>query len=89
VRRLNLAPGEGRQIEAVLLEPVRLTPRVKRQHYSNMGPGSIETPAGAFRATRYRYRSLDTGLQADFWVDEDGSVLRYEGLADLVEARPS
>ena len=70
------------EIDVVFLEPVTLEPTLVRQRYELMGIEGIDTAAGRFDATRWRYTSLDTGWTADLWVAGD-VVVRYERLFAL------
>lgn len=69
-------------LEVVFLEPVTLLPSVVRQRYERIGDDTVETPAGRFAATRWRFTALDSGWTGDLWVAGD-VVVAYEHLFTL------
>lgn len=69
IRRLNLQPGESREIGVVYISIPTLAVSVERQVYTCLE-----------RDRRYRFLSVDGGFTADLPVDEDGLVLDYPGL---------
>lgn len=69
IRRLNLQPGESREIGVVYVSVPTLDVSVKRQVYTCLE-----------RDRRYRFQSVDSGFTADLPVDHDGLVLDYPGL---------
>jgi Putative glycolipid-binding len=70
------------EIDVVYLEPVTLQPSRVRQRYELIGDERVETPVGAFDATRWRFRALGSGWTSDLWVAGD-IVVRYERLFEL------
>ncbi len=83
VRRLS---GTA-EIDVVYLEPVTLEPARVRQRYELVGDERVQTPVGAFDASRWRYTSMDSGWSGDLWVAGD-IVVRYEGLFELERLDP-
>lgn len=78
VRRLS---GSA-EIDVVYLAPYTLEPSRVRQRYERVGDERVETPVGAFDATRWRFTALDSGWTADLWVAGE-LVVRYERLFSL------
>jgi hypothetical protein len=70
------------EIDVVYLAPVTLQPSRVRQRYELVGDERVETPVGAFDATRWRFTALDSGWTSDLWVAGD-IVVRYERLFEL------
>jgi hypothetical protein len=70
------------EIEVVFVEPYTLEPVVERQRYDLIGGEEVDTPAGAFAATRWHYTSLRSGWNADLWAAAD-VVVAYERLFRL------
>jgi Putative glycolipid-binding len=75
------------EIEVVYLEPVTLEWSRVRQRYELVRDERVETPVGAFDATRWRFTALDSGWTSDLWVAGD-TVVRYERLFELVWLDP-
>jgi hypothetical protein len=75
------------EIEVVYLEPVTLEWSRVRQRYELVGNERVETPVGAFDATRWRFTALDSGWTGDLWVAGD-TVVRYERLFELAWLDP-
>jgi hypothetical protein len=75
------------EIDVVYLAPATLEPSRVRQRYELLGDERVETPVGAFDATRWRFTALDSGWTADLWVAAD-LVVRYERLFELVWLDP-
>ena len=75
------------EIEVLYLEPVTFEPSRVRQRYELLGDERVDTPVGAFDATRWRFTALDSGWTADLWVAAD-LVVRYEGLFELAWLDP-
>jgi hypothetical protein len=69
IRRLQLAPGESREISVVYVAAPDLSVRPFRQRYTRLDDGQ-----------RYRYESLDSGFTAELPVDDDGLVVDYPGI---------
>lgn len=67
------------EIDVVYLEPVTLVPSRVRQRYELLGDDEIDTAAGRFAATRWRFTALDSGWTSDLWIAGD-VVVRYDGL---------
>lgn len=65
IRRLQLQPGESREIDVVFLDPANLAFEKFAQRYTRLD------------ATRYRYESLESGFTAELPVDEHGLLLEY------------
>ncbi len=88
-RRLEDAPADGpaHDIDVLFLEPVTLEPVPMRQRYELIGRESVETPSGAFLATRWRYTALVTGWTSDLWV-ADEVVVRYDRAFELISYEP-
>ena len=72
IRRLQLAPGEAREISVVYIAAPDLSIRPFRQRYTRLD----DVDGGQ----RYRYESLDSGFTADLPVDDDGFVVDYPGI---------
>jgi len=72
IRRLQLAPGESREISVVYIAAPDLSIRPFRQRYTRLD----DVDGGQ----RYRYESLDSGFTADLPVDDDGFVVDYPGI---------
>jgi uncharacterized protein len=68
IRRLDLGPGETRDIRLVYVSPPKLELSAARQRYTALDPGRL-----------YRFENLDD-FTADLPVDGDGLVLDYPGL---------
>jgi hypothetical protein len=71
------------EIEVAYLEPVTLEPTTTRQRYELLQRENVETPAGRFLATRWRYTALDTGWTSELWVADD-VVVRYDRAFELL-----
>jgi hypothetical protein len=74
--------GATAEIEVIFVQPYTLEPVVERQRYDLLGEEEVDTPAGAFAATRWHYTSLGSGWNADLWVAAD-VVVAYERLFRL------
>ncbi len=72
IRRLQLAPGESREINVVYFAAPDLSIRPFRQRYTRLD----DVDGGQ----RYRYESLDSGFTAVLPVDDDGFVVDYPGI---------
>ena len=72
IRRLQLAPGESREISVVYIAAPDLSIRPFRQRYTRLD----DVDGGQ----RYRYESLDSGFTADLPVDDDGFIVDYPGI---------
>lgn len=68
IRRLALAEGESRPIDAVWVRFPSLRLEPIQQRYTRLGP------------TLYRYENPSSGFAADLEVDEFGLVVRYGDL---------
>jgi hypothetical protein len=75
------------EIEVVFVEPFTLEPRLDRQRYDRRGKERVETPVGAFDATRWGYTSLGSGWSSDLWVAGD-VVVRYDRIFTLTAYDP-
>jgi hypothetical protein len=75
------------EIDVVFLAPYTLEPSRVRQRYERIGNERVETPVGAFDATRWRFTALDRGWTSDLWVAGD-IVVRYERLFSLDQLDP-
>jgi hypothetical protein len=75
------------EIDVVYLAPLTLEPSRVRQRYELLGAERVQTPVGAFEATRWRFTALDTGWTADLWVASD-MVVKYERLFELAWLDP-
>ncbi|MDR5857390.1 putative glycolipid-binding domain-containing protein [Caballeronia sp. LZ062] len=73
IRRLNLQPGERREIRVVYVRVPEMTVSAVAQAYTCLE-----------RNRRYRFEGLDTGFDADITVDEDGLVTDYPGLFERI-----
>jgi hypothetical protein len=69
IRRLQLAPGESREISVVYIAAPDLSIRPFRQRYTRLDDGQS-----------YRYESLESGFTAVLPVDDDGFVIDYPGI---------
>ncbi len=72
IRRLNLDPGESREIVVAYIAAPALRVNRSRQRYTRLKP--LED------LNRYRYEGLDSGFQTLITVDHDGLVIDYPGL---------
>jgi len=72
IRRLQLAPGESREISVVYIAAPDLSVRPFRQRYTRLDD--------ADGGQRYRYESLDSGFTVVLPVDDDGFVVDYPGI---------
>ena len=70
------------EIDVVYLTPYALEPSRVRQRYERIADERVETPVGAFDATRWRFTALDSGWTSELWVAGD-IVVRYERLFSL------
>jgi hypothetical protein len=71
------------EIDVVYVVPATLEPTLMRQRYELLGPDRVQTPVGAFDATRWRYTSLDEDpWTGDLWVAAD-VVVAYQELYEL------
>jgi hypothetical protein len=68
-------------------EPFTVEPVAVRQRYEHRGIEPIDTPAGAFEATRWGFEALDSGYASEFWTAGD-VVVRYAGLYELEAYEP-
>ena len=75
------------EIEVVYIEPFTLVHSLERQRYELLADEEVDTPAGRFAATRWRFTSLSTGWTADLWTAGD-VVVSYEGLFELERYEP-
>ncbi|HEU4784161.1 MAG TPA: putative glycolipid-binding domain-containing protein [Ktedonobacterales bacterium] len=72
IRRLQLAPGESREISVVYVAAPDLSIRPFRQRYTRLDD--------ADGGQRYRYESVESGFTAVLPVDDDGFVIDYPGI---------
>jgi len=72
IRRLQLAPGESREISVVYIAAPDLSIRPFWQRYTRLD----DVDGGQ----HYRYESLESGFTADLPVDDDGFVVDYPGI---------
>jgi hypothetical protein len=70
------------EIDVIYVEPYELTASRVRQRYELIGEEEVETPAGTFGATRWRFTALDSGWTGDLWIAGD-TVIAYERLFTL------
>ena len=75
------------EIDVVFIEPFTLEPVRERQLYERHGAEEVQTPVGAFDATRWTYTSLGDGWTSDRWVADD-VVVRYDRIFELIEYDP-
>lgn len=73
IRRLQLAPGESREISVVYIAAPDLGIRPFRQRYTRLDDD-------ADGHSRYRYESLGSGFTAELLVDDEGFVIDYPGI---------
>lgn len=73
IRRLQLAPGESREISVVYIAAPDLSIRPFQQRYTRLDDA-------ADGRSRYRYESLESGFTAVLSVDSDGFVVDYPGI---------
>ncbi|HEY7347306.1 MAG TPA: putative glycolipid-binding domain-containing protein [Ktedonobacterales bacterium] len=79
LRRLALAPGEGRDLLVVYFTVPDLSVRPVRQRYTCLS----RTASGGI----YRYEGVESNFTADLPVDAQGLVLDYPGIWKRVEMR--
>jgi hypothetical protein len=79
--------GRTSEIEVVYLEAVTCEPSRVRQRYELAGEEEVDTPAGRFLASRWRYTSLDSGYSRPLWLSGD-VVVRFEDLFQLEAIEP-
>jgi hypothetical protein len=84
IQRLALEPGEMSQIEVVFIDPETFTPALVRQVYTRLPDPSAEPIGGAPAARRYRYQGA-SGFKSTILVDDEGVILRYDDLFELIE----
>lgn len=72
IRRLQLAPGESREISVVYIAAPDLSIRPFWQRYTRLD----DVDGGQ----HYRYENLESGFTADLPVDDDGFVVDYPGI---------
>jgi len=75
IRRLNLAPGESREIAVVYVRVPGLDLSSLEQRYTCLS----QDPQGGV----YKYENLETGFTSDLKVDADGLVVDYPGIFKL------
>ncbi len=68
IRRLDLAVGEARAVDAAWVRFPDVSLQVLPQRYTRLA------------SKRYRYESLNSGFTAELQVDDLGLVVRYEDL---------
>lgn len=71
------------EIDVVYLEAVTLEATRMRQRYELVRREHVETPAGRFLATRWRYTALASGWTSELWVADD-VVVRYDRAFELL-----
>jgi hypothetical protein len=72
IRRLNLKPGEARDLAVVYVGLPGLQVSRFRQRYTCLSSGNS--------GGTYRYESLESGFTAELKVDEDGLVVDYPNI---------
>lgn len=87
--RLRLRRGASREIEAVYIFPISLQnslqTRMLRQRYKRLGDETISVTTGQFASAKhYVYKNLESGWTGSIWTDNLETVLRYEGLCELL-----
>jgi hypothetical protein len=75
------------EIDVVFVDPFSLEATRDRQRYQLLGPDQVDTPAGRFEATRWRYTALMSGWTSELWVAGD-VVVRYDRIFELTEYDP-
>jgi hypothetical protein len=76
IRRTSNEVGASLALDVAFIDGPALTVARSRQRYDRQGPGRL----------RYVDLGLSQGFEADLTVDEDGLVVRYEGLFERVAA---
>ena len=79
--------GGSADIEVLYLRPVTCEPELVAQRYELEGEEEVSTPAGRFRAERWRFTALDSGFSRPLWVAGD-VVVSFEDLFELAEYDP-
>jgi hypothetical protein len=80
--------GRTAEIDVLYLRPVTCEPVPVRQRYElEETEEEVTTPAGRFRAARWRYTDLGSGWTRPLWVAGD-VVVAYEDLFELAEYEP-
>ena len=69
--RLDLAPGEARELRVAWVRFPELTVSAVRQEYRRLGEGEGEPPS------RFLYRNLESGFEGELTVDEHRLVETY------------
>lgn len=87
--RLRLRRGETKEIEVVYIFPVSteasIQTRMLKQRYRRLSDESVIVPACRFpSAKRYVYTNLESGWTSSIWTDNLETILRYEGLCELL-----
>jgi hypothetical protein len=77
LNRLELAPGQSREVDAIQIELPLLEPVPGRLRYESIGPERIATPAGEWDATHY----VVSGAE-HLWADSRGIVLATSWMMD-------
>ncbi len=80
IRRLNLKPGEARQITVIYVSVPGLEVSRAKQQYTCL---SLEDSGGV-----YRYESLKSGFTAELKADMDGLVVDYPSIFAMDAKRP-
>lgn len=70
INRLELAPGQSREVDVIRVELPLLEPVPGRLRYESIGPELITTPAGEWDATHY----VVSGAE-HLWADSRGIIL--------------
>lgn len=74
--------GRTAEFDVWFFDPVTIAPRPMHQRYEHRGEEIVDTPAGRFRAIRWRYEAIDTGYTSEFWTAGE-VVVRYTGYLEL------
>lgn len=81
--RLRLSPGEKRDVDAVALSGMTYARAKSSWSVARLDDTHLDVAGARRKASRYRLRAGPRPL--DVWLDDEGVVLRHEGLAELAE----
>ncbi len=87
IERLNLAPGNGLEIDVVFVDPDTYTPSLVRQKYVRLDDPEPFEIAGQAARHAYLYQGA-SGQEYTIWTNENRIILRYEDLFEALEINP-
>lgn len=84
IHRLGLAPETGQEIDVVYVDPDTFNPSSVRQKYARLPDPEPFEIAGQQATRAYLYQGA-SGVEYTIWTDDNGIVLRYEDLFEMLE----